>query len=77
MNRFAHENIDHSITMQRRLLVMTKTVGPTKMKWKKPTGYDKYVGARLRKRLWAYEHMDARGQTAATPPGSMNRQKGG
>ena len=77
MNHFAHENIDPSITMQRRLLVMTKTIGPMKRRGRKSKGYDRYAGERLALRRSAYDRMDALGQAGATRPGSMNRKKVG
>ncbi len=77
MNRFAHDNLDPSITMTKRLMVMTKTIGPAKLRGRKPNGYDKIAGERLRKRLRAYDHMSAFAQVGYTRPGSMNRKKVG
>ena len=77
MNRFANENIDPSITMMRAARVMTKVVGPTKIRGRKSKGYDRYAGERLALRRSAYDRMDALGQAGATRPGSMNRKKVG
>ena len=77
MNRFAHENIDPSITMQRRLLVMTKTIGPEKIRGRKSRGLDHYAGERLERRRHAYDRMNALDRAGATRPGSMNRKKMG
>ena len=77
MNRFAHDNIDPSLTIQRRLLVMTPVVGPPKSRGRKSSGYDRYAGERLERRRHAYDNMAAMDQAGCTRPGSMNRKKVG
>ncbi len=77
MNRFAHDNLDPSITMMRRLLVMTKTIGPMKIRGRKSAGYDRVAGERLERRRHAYDRMSTLDQVGATRPGSMNRKKVG
>ena len=77
MKRFAHDNLDPSITMMRRLQVMTRTIGPARIRGRKSKGYDRYAGERLEHRRHAYDRMDALGQAGATRPGSMNRKKVG
>ncbi len=86
MNRFAHDNLDPSITMMRRLLVMTPTVGPKKLgaiyekasgRGRKSTGYDRVAGERLALRRSAYDRMSTLDQVGCTRPGSMNRKKVG
>ena len=77
MNRFAHDNIDPSLTMQRRLRVMTPVVGPSKLRGRKSKGYDRYAGERLERRRHTYDAMDTKDQAGYTRPGSMNRKKVG
>lgn len=77
MNRFAHDNIDPSISMQKRLQVMTKVVGPPKWRGGKSRGYDRFAGERLERRRHAHDAMDVKDQGGRTRPGSMNRKKVG
>ncbi len=77
MNRFAHDNLDPSLTMMRRLLVMTRTIGPMKIRGRKSKGYDRYAGERLARRRHAYNAMSTSDQAGCTRPGSMNRKKVG
>ncbi len=77
MNRFAHDNLDPSITLMERLKVMTPTVGPEKIRGWKSNGYDRVAGERLAHRRSAYDRMDTLDQAGCTRPGSMNRKKVG
>ena len=77
MNRFAYDNIDPSLTMQRRLQVMTPTVGPPKLQGRKSKGYDRYAGERLERRRHAYDPMATQDQAGCTRPGSMHRNEVG
>ena len=77
MNRFAHDNIDPSISIQKRLQVMTPTIGPSAVKGKRPSGYDRFVGERLKRRRRTFDAMDAPAQAGRTRPGSLNHKKVG
>ncbi len=77
MNRFAHDNLDPSLTLMRRLLVMTRTIGPAKIRGRKSKGHDNYAGDRRDRRRHAYDAMAAMKQVGCTRPGSMNRKKVG
>ncbi len=73
MNRFAHENIDPTITHQQRLLVMTKVIGPHKVKRGYANGVDEYALKRLQRRARAFNSMTTLAAIGYTFPGSMNR----
>jgi len=78
MNRFQHDNIDPSITRQRRDMALKPTMFSNKRKGRKPTGHDLYAGVRLARRRRAFHITQASlptsDQNSITCPGSMNRR---
>ena len=82
MNRFAHPNIDPSVTNADRLRVMTKKIGPSKAHARRhgrATGRDDRAGRHLEARLHGYEKVKAGLNSSdvdsITRPGSMQRNK--
>ncbi len=80
MNRFAHANIDLSLTDARRQAVMTRKVGPSRPVYKRYAVGVSKAARKLEVRRYAFDlclaNMKPEQRSSVTKPGSLNLRKG-
>ncbi len=80
MNRFAHANIDLTLSDARRRAVMMPKVGPSQPKYKRYSVGVSKAARKLEHRRQAFDlaqvQMRPESRTSVTKPGSLNLKKG-